>query len=59
MTIWLANAVATMVVVFGSMPIVTSIALVFFGLADAAQITLRDYLWLAWGIDMLMAKEEN
>ena len=36
MTILLANAVATMVVVFGSMPIVTSIVLVFFGLAGAA-----------------------
>lgn len=31
----------------------------FYNTPDAAQITLRDYLWLAWGIDMLMAKEEN
>ncbi len=36
MAIWLANAVTTMIVVFGSMPIVTSIGLVFFGLAGAA-----------------------
>lgn len=31
----------------------------FYNTTDRTQITLRDYLWLAWGIDMLMAKEEN
>lgn len=31
----------------------------FYNTPDVTQITLRDYLWLAWGIDMLMAKEEN
>lgn len=31
----------------------------FYNTPDAAQIALRDYLWLACGIDMLMAKEEN
>lgn len=31
----------------------------FYNTPDVTQIVLRDYLWLAWGIDMLMAKEEN
>lgn len=31
----------------------------FYNTPDVTQITLRDYLWLAWGIDMLMAKKEN
>lgn len=31
----------------------------FYNTPDVTQITLRDYLWLACGIDMSIAKEEN